>query len=45
MEKYEIVWAMFRPDMPGGFDYRPALVPLAKPQVRLGFLPTALDWY
>src|SRR6185436_17692189 len=31
LEKYEIVRAMFRPDKPRGFDYRPALSPTAPP--------------
>lgn len=43
-EKYEVVRAMFRPDMPGGFDYRPALDPKAAPKVRLATLAGAMDW-
>ena len=43
-ERYEIVRAMFRPDMAGGFDYRPALLPDTPPQDRLGLLAGALDW-
>src|SRR5262249_43717693 len=35
LEKYEIVRSIFRPDTKGGFDYRPALKPDAKPQDRL----------
>ncbi|WP_338929203.1 type I restriction endonuclease subunit R (plasmid) [Roseomonas mucosa] len=31
-EKYEVVRAMFRPDMAGGFNYRPALDPKTPPQ-------------
>jgi type I restriction enzyme R subunit len=43
-EKYEVVRAMFRPDMPGGFDYRPALHPEATPQARLATMAGAIDW-
>ena len=43
-EKYEIVRAMFRPDMAGGFDYRPALDPSASAQDRLTILAGAMDW-
>jgi type I restriction enzyme R subunit len=43
LEKYEIVRAMFRPDMPGGFDYRPAFAPEATPQLRLGIMAGAID--
>lgn len=43
-EKYEVVRAMFRPDMAGGFDYRPALDPKTPPQDRLTILAGALDW-
>jgi type I restriction enzyme R subunit len=43
-EKYEIVRAMFRPDMPGGFDYRPALQSEATPQARLATMAGAIDW-
>jgi type I restriction enzyme R subunit len=43
-EKYEIVRAMFRPDMPGGFDYRPALHLEATPQARLATMAGAIDW-
>ena len=35
---------MFRPDMPGGFDYRPALRPEATPQARLAIMAGAIDW-
>ncbi len=44
VEHYEIVRAMFRPDMPGGFDYRPALEPGASAPVRLGIMAGAIDW-
>ena len=44
LEKYEIVRAMFRPDMKGGFDYRPALGASATPQARLGVMAGAIDW-
>ena len=44
LEKYEIVRSMFRPDMKGGFDYRPALDAKAAPQVRLAALGGAMDW-
>lgn len=44
MEKYEVVRAMFRPDTNGGFDYRPALSPIATPQARLAIMAGALDW-
>jgi type I restriction enzyme R subunit len=43
-EHYEIVHAMFRPDMAGGFDYRPALEPGASAPVRLGIMAGAIDW-
>lgn len=43
-EKYEIVRAMFRTDMPGGFDYRLALRPDATPQARLATMAGAIDW-
>ena len=43
-EHYEIVRAMFRPDMAGGFDYRPALEPGASAPVRLGIMAGAIDW-
>jgi type I restriction enzyme R subunit len=44
MEKYEIVRAMFRPDIKGGFDYRPALSTTATPQARLATMASAIDW-
>ncbi len=44
LEKYEIVRAMFRPDLAGGFDYRPALDPAATPQTRLSVMAAAIDW-
>lgn len=44
LEKYEIVRAMFRPDIAGGFDYRPALSPTATPQARLATMAGAMDW-
>ncbi|MPZ33437.1 MAG: HsdR family type I site-specific deoxyribonuclease [Rhodospirillales bacterium] len=43
-EKYEVVRAMLRPDMAGGFDYRPAFAPDATPQARLAIMASALDW-
>jgi len=43
-EKYEIVRAMFRPDMKGGFDYRPALDPKSAAQARLSIMAGAIDW-
>jgi type I restriction enzyme R subunit len=43
-EKYEIVRAIFRPDMKGGFDYRPALDAKATPQSRLAIMAGAIDW-
>jgi type I restriction enzyme R subunit len=43
-EKYEVVRAMFRPDMLGGFDYRLALLPEATPQARLATMAGAIDW-
>jgi len=44
VEKYEVVRAMFRPDMPGGFEYRPALSPATPASSRLTILAGALDW-
>ena len=44
LEKYDIVRAMFRPDTTGGFDYRPALVAGASPQLRLSIMAGAIDW-
>jgi type I restriction enzyme R subunit len=43
-ENYEVVRAMFHPDMAGGFDDRPALDPQMPPQNRLTLLAGALDW-
>jgi type I restriction enzyme R subunit len=43
-EKCEIVRAIFRPGMKGGFDYRPALDPKATPQSRLAIMAGAIDW-
>jgi type I restriction enzyme R subunit len=43
-EKYEIVRAIFGPDMKGGFDYRPALDAKATPQSRLAIMAGAIDW-
>ena len=43
-EHYEIVRAMFRADLAGGFDYRPALEPGASAPVRLGIMAGAIDW-
>ncbi len=44
LEKYEVVRAMFRPDMPHGFDYRRAAALDAKPQERLSIMAGAIDW-
>jgi type I restriction enzyme R subunit len=44
LEKYEVVRAMFRPEMKGGFDYRPALDAKATPQSRLAIMAGAMDW-
>jgi type I restriction enzyme, R subunit len=44
MEKYEVVRAIFRPETPGGFDYRAALDAGATPQSRLAIMAGALDW-
>jgi type I restriction enzyme R subunit len=44
LERYEVVRAMFRPETPGGFDYRPALHPEAPPQARLSVMAGAIDW-
>lgn len=43
-EKFEIVRAMFRPDDPTGYDYKPALDVAALPQLRLKILAGALEW-
>lgn len=43
-EKYEIVRAILRPDIKGGFDYRPALDSKATPQSRLAIMAGAIDW-
>jgi type I restriction enzyme R subunit len=43
MEKYEVVRAMFRPDMPKGFDYRRATIREATPQARLGIMAGAIE--
>jgi type I restriction enzyme R subunit len=44
MENYEIVRAMFRPDIKGGFDYRLALNATATPKARLAIMAGAMDW-
>ena len=44
LERYEVVRAMFRPDMRGGFDYRPALDPSMSGQGRLAVMAGAVDW-
>jgi type I restriction enzyme, R subunit len=44
LERYEVVRAMFRPDMKGGFDYRAVLDPSATAQVRLAVMAGAIDW-
>ena len=43
-EKYEIVRAMFRPDMAGGYDYRPALSAATPPPQRLTIMSGAIEW-
>jgi type I restriction enzyme R subunit len=43
-ERYEVVRSMFRPDMPGGFDYRPALAGDTPPVQRLAIMAGAIDW-
>ncbi|PWS34589.1 DEAD/DEAH box helicase [Falsiroseomonas bella] len=43
-ERYEIVRAMFRPDMAGGFDYRPALTAETPPGQRLAIMAGAIEW-
>jgi len=43
-ERYEVVRTMFRPDMPGGFDYRPAVAPDTPPVQRLSIMAGAIDW-
>ncbi len=43
-ERHEIVRAMFRPDMAGGFDYRPALNAETPPGQRLTIMAGAIDW-
>ncbi|MBR0679417.1 type I restriction endonuclease subunit R [Roseomonas eburnea] len=43
-ERYEIVRAMFRPEMAGGFDYRPALTAETPPGQRLAIMAGAIDW-
>lgn len=44
LERYEIVRDMFRPGLPDGFDYRPALAADAMPQLRLTVMAGAMDW-
>ncbi|WP_245699278.1 type I restriction endonuclease subunit R [Rhodospira trueperi] len=44
MEKYDIVRSMFSPDVPGGFDYRPALAEGATPVERLSIMAGAIEW-
>jgi type I restriction enzyme R subunit len=43
-EKYEVVRAMFRPDQPGGFDYRPVLSQEATAGKRLVIMAGAMNW-
>ena len=43
-ERYEIVRAMFHPGMPGGFDYRPALLVGTPAPQRLAIMAGAIDW-
>jgi len=44
VERYEVVRDMFRPGLPDGFVYRPALAADATPQLRLTIMAGALDW-
>ncbi len=44
LERYEVVRAMFRPDMRGGFDYRAVLAPETSSQARLGIMAGAMNW-
>lgn len=44
LEKYEIVRSMFSPELPGGFDYRPALTEGATPGDRLKIMAGAVEW-
>ena len=44
IEKYEIVRSIFRPDTPGGFDYRRVFAANATAQQRLGVMAGAIDW-
>jgi type I restriction enzyme R subunit len=44
MEKFEVVRAMFRPDIKGGLDYGPAVSATATPQARLAIMARAIDW-
>ncbi len=44
LEKYGIVRAMFKPDMPGGFDYRAVLDPASLPALKLGIMAGAMNW-
>ena len=43
-EKYEVVRSMFRPDQPGGFDYRQVLSPEATSGKRLAIMAGAMNW-
>jgi len=43
-EKYEIVRAMFRPGMAGGFDYRPVLAAGTPPGGKVAIMAGAMDW-
>lgn len=43
-ERHEIVRAMFRPEIAGGFDYRPALSSDTLPGQRLAIMAGAIDW-
>lgn len=44
LEKYGVVRDMFRPDMKGGFDYRPVLDPASLPHDRLAIMAGAIEW-
>ncbi len=44
MERFEIVRAMFSPDLPTGFDYRPATQASTSAADRLSILAGAMEW-
>ncbi len=43
-EKYEITRDLFHPDLPNGFEYRPALLPATPSHQRLVIMAGAIDW-